>query len=148
MNAIKYGLGPLMGGILFAIGLGVSGMTEPAKIIGFLDLFGNWDPSLMFVMIGAIGVHGTLHLFIKKRATPRFGKEFFLPKNKKLDRSLLIGSAIFGVGWGISGLCPGPGIVSLSTGRPYALMFFGALVIGMLVAQQVARVNARKKGEA
>lgn len=132
INVFKLGLGPLIGGILFSIGLGISGMTEPAKIISFLDVFGNWDPSLIFVMVGAIGVNAVFHRFIIKKANPLFESKFYLPTKKSLDKKLILGSALFGIGWGVTGLCPGPGLASVSTGNPYSLAFLTALIIGMM----------------
>jgi uncharacterized membrane protein YedE/YeeE len=135
MTSLKTGLGPLLGGMLFSIGLGVSGMTEPAKIISFLDIFGDWDPSLIFVMVGAIGVNAILHRFITKKTTPLFDSKFHLPTKTQLDKKLLIGSALFGIGWGITGLCPGPGLAAASTGQPYPVAFVVSLVTGMALVK-------------
>lgn len=137
MSSSKTGFIAFISGILFSIGLGVSGMTEPAKIISFLDIFGNWDPSLLFVMVGAIALHGILYRFISKKPTPLFDSKFYLTKNKSIDRRLLLGAAIFGVGWGVTGLCPGPGLVSISTGAPYAISFVLALIIGMVLGRKI-----------
>lgn len=137
MNFIKLGIGPFFGGILFALGLGVSGMTEPAKIISFLDIFGAWDPSLIFVMVGAIGVNAILHRLITKRPSPLFEPQFYLPTKKALDKKLLFGSALFGIGWGTSGLCPGPGIAATTTGNYYPLIFVAFLIGGMMIVKMI-----------
>lgn len=137
-NTLYY-VGPFLGGVLFAIGLGLSGMLEPAKIIGFLDVFGDWDPSLIFVMIGAIAVHGVLYRVIMKQPHPIFDTKFHVPKRTELDGKLIGGAAIFGAGWAIAGLCPGPGIVSLVSGHEYILVFIAALTVGALAGRLVDR---------
>lgn len=129
--------GPMIGGVLFAIGLGLSGMLEPKKIISFLDITGNWDPSLIFVMVGAIGTHLILYRFIINRPFPLWDVQFHIPTRKDLDWKLLSGSSIFGIGWGISGMCPGPGIASLASGHAYALLFVAFLLLGVLLAKMV-----------
>ena len=122
----------LFSGILFAVGLVVSGMTDPKKVIGFLDVFREWDFSLAFVMGGAVMVNFvTYHFILKKK--PIFEKEFQLPLSKQIDKKLLIGSALFGIGWGIVGICPGPGIVNLVTFDPATIVFIVSLLIGMKV---------------
>jgi len=133
MRFSKLIVAPFLGGALFSLGLGVSKMTEPAKVISFLDLSGNWDPSLIFVMMGAIGVNSILHRLITSRPKPLFESRFDLPSNHKIDRKLLVGSALFGIGWGITGLCPGPGIAGLSTGNFYSIAFVAALILGMAI---------------
>lgn len=145
MNVLKLGIGPFLGGIVFAIGLGVAGMTEPAKIISFLDIFGAWDPSLAFVMVGAIGVNAVLHRFIVKREKPVFTEKFYLPTRSDFDKNLVIGAALFGIGWGVTGLCPGPGLASLITGKNYALAFVAALLVGMAIAKFATRPKTRSK---
>lgn len=117
-------------GLLFAAGLVLSGMTKPAKVAGFLDVTGAWDPSLMFVMVGAIGVHAILFRVITRRATPVLGGTFHIPAKKPVDARLVVGSVIFGVGWGLTGICPGPGLVALlSTAAPF-VTFVGAMLVG------------------
>ena len=138
MSQFKHGLGPFFGGILFSLGLGISGMTEPSKIIAFLDIFGDWDATLIFVMAGAVGVNGILHRFITKKPFPLFDSKFYLPTRMDVDRRLIVGSAIFGVGWGVTGLCPGPGIASLSSGNLYAFSFVGSMLFGMWVITLVS----------
>lgn len=118
-------------GLLFGIGLLVSGMTNPAKVIGFLDIAGSWDPSLMFVMGGAvvIGIFG--FRIAKARRESLFGRVISLNDFKSIDARLIVGAAIFGAGWGLSGFCPGPAIASLGTGEWKALLFAFAMAIGM-----------------
>lgn len=120
-------------GLLFAIGLGISGMTKPQKVIGFLDIFGNFDPSLIFVMIGAISTHFIAYKLIRKKATPIFQKEWLVPNKKEITPSLIIGSFIFGVGWAIGGYCPGPSVVSLTTLKIEPLIFVICMILGMFI---------------
>ena len=120
-------------GLVFALGLGVSGMTQPAKVIAFLDVAGAWDPSLAFVMLGAIGVHLVFARRVKTAAAPRFAPSFSLPRATAVDRRLLLGAALFGIGWGIAGFCPGPAVVSVVTLAPTAIAFVAAMVVAMAV---------------
>ena len=127
----------LIPGALFGAGLAISGMTNPAKVVNFLDVAGHWDLSLMFVMVGAIGVFATLNQVIHRRPFPLLGGR--LPGRRSgghLDRSLLLGSAVFGVGWGLGGVCPGPGITNLSTLRPEVGAFVATMLVGMVLAQR------------
>ena len=125
-------------GILFSIGLGISGMTQPQKVIGFLDVFGEWDLSLAFVMGGAVLSYLILQLWIQRNfSIPVLGGSFQIPSRKDLDRSLIIGALLFGSGWGLGGYCPGPAITSLGSGSFNALLFVVAMGIGMLVADRV-----------
>jgi uncharacterized membrane protein YedE/YeeE len=124
----------LAAGGLFGSGLALSGMTDPARVIGFLDLFGAWDPALLFVMAGAVGVYGLGMLVLR-----RFGSQSLkLPSaaSSPIDRRLVIGAAIFGLGWGLGGFCPGPSLANLGALRAEALLFVPAMAIGMLVAQR------------
>ena len=131
-------------GLLFGLGLVLSGMTEPTKVIGFLDIFGDWDPSLAFVMIGAIGVHLTAYRwFIKPRRAPLFDTQFHLNEKRTVDHKLLLGAAIFGAGWGLAGYCPGPGIVAVGSGSSSALVF----VLGMLGGMLAFRLTRKPKVE-
>ena len=118
-------------GVTFAVGLGISGMTQPAKVIAFLDVAGAWDPSLAFVMLGAIGVHLVFARRARSSAAPRFAPAFVLPLATRLDRRLLGGAALFGIGWGIAGFCPGPAVVSVVTLAPAALAFVAAMLVAM-----------------
>lgn len=122
-------------GVIFAVGLGISGMTQPQKVIGFLDL-ANWDPSLMFVMVGAIAVHGFLYPLVRRRRTPLLDTKWHVPTRNDITPELLIGSAIFGIGWGLGGFCPGPGVTSLASGDARAFAFVGSMLVGMLVFQR------------
>ena len=125
-------------GILFSIGLGISGMTQPQKVIGFLDVFGEWDLSLVFVMFGAVLSYLILQLWIQRNfSIPVLGGSFQITTRKDLDRSLILGALLFGSGWGLGGYCPGPAITSLGSGSLNALLFVVAMGIGMLVADRV-----------
>lgn len=118
-------------GLLFGFGLILSGMTDPAKVIGFLDLAGAWNPTLAFVMGGAIVVGSAGFALAKKRQRSVLGAPMQLPKTTQLDKRLLLGSLAFGVGWGIAGFCPGPAIVSAAAGQPKAWLFVAAMLAGM-----------------
>ena len=125
-------------GILFSIGLGISGMTQPQKVIGFLDVFGEWNPSLAFVMGGAVLSYLALQLWIQRNfSIPVLGGSFQIPSRKDLDRSLIIGALLFGSGWGLGGYCPGPAITSLGSGSLNALLFVVAMGGGMFLADRV-----------
>jgi uncharacterized membrane protein YedE/YeeE len=124
-------------GLLFALGLGLSGMTHPARILGFLDVFGVWDPTLIFTMAGAIGVHMPLLWLVRRRSTPFLAPRFELPTKKQIDTRLIGGSAVFGVGWALGGFCPGPAVVSVFGGCADNLVFFVALVGGMALRSLV-----------
>ena len=127
----------LLAGLVFGLGLIVSGMANPAKVLGFLDLGGAWDPSLALVMAGAIAVGFVGFLFAKKRTVSLIGAEMKLPTARQIDRRLVIGSAVFGIGWGIAGLCPGPGLVVLGMGESKAVVFVAAMLVGMVVFEVV-----------
>ena len=118
-------------GLVFAVGLGISGMTRPQKILDFLDVLGNWDPSLAFVMLGALGVTVLTFSRILRRPRPLLDSAFDVPTKTSLDGRLLLGAAIFGVGWGIAGFCPGPAIVSAAAGGTRTLVFVLAMVGAM-----------------
>lgn len=124
-------------GLVFSSGLILAGMTDPAKVQNFLDLAGQWDPSLMFVMVGAIAVTFVGYKLVLKRKAPIFGGTFHLPTRKDADNRLLAGSAIFGIGWGIGGLCPGPAITSLGIGSTGIFVFIAAMLVGMLAARNM-----------
>ena len=131
MENIKMGVASFLCGVIFAAGLGVSGMTEPAKIIGFLNLAGHWDPSLILVMVGAIGVNLVFYRFVKGKKKPALTEVFQIPTRKDIDPRLIGGAAVFGVGWGVTGLCPGPGIATLVSGNLYSVGFVVAMLVGM-----------------
>ena len=122
-----------LSGLVFGMGLIVSGMANPAKVLGFLDLAGAWDPSLAFVMAGAIVVGFFAFLVAKKRTRSLIGAEMKLPTASAIDVRLLAGSALFGAGWGIAGFCPGPGLVALGMGEPKAVVFVVAMLLGMAI---------------
>ncbi len=124
-------IGPFLAGAVFALGLGVSGMTHPEKIIGFLDVAGAWDPSLAFVMLGAIAVYAPLSGRIARQRAPLFAEAFSIPQRRDLDPKLISGSAIFGIGWGLGGFCPGPAIVALLSWSPGVFVFVASMVAGM-----------------
>jgi hypothetical protein len=133
-------------GTLFALGLAIAGMTKPSKIIGFLDIAGPWDASLAFVIGGAIAVHFIAYRLIKRRSAPLFDTKFHLPTRKDIDRRLVLGAALFGVGWGLGGFCPGPGLVAAGGGSLHAVLFLVGMTIGMLLEHATARALARRKG--
>jgi uncharacterized protein len=126
-------LGAFVSGVLFAVGLALAGMTKPSKIIGFLDLFGEWDPSLAFVMVGAIAVHAVATRLVTRRESPLFDVRFHLPTRKDITARLLLGAAVFGIGWGLGGFCPGPGLVTAASGASAALVFVVGMVAGMKI---------------
>jgi uncharacterized membrane protein YedE/YeeE len=125
----QYGMA-LFSGFLVAIGLARSGMTRPEKVTGFLDITGQWDPSLALVMAAALAVNVVVFRIVKRREKPVFAPRFALPSRKDLDVRLISGAAVFGLGWGLGGYCPGPALVGLSTGANAAL-FVGAMLLGM-----------------
>ena len=126
-------------GLLFGWGLLISGMTDPGKVIGFLDLAGTWDPSLAFVMGGGILV-GLIGFTVAKKRTRSFlGSAMHLPTSRDIDRRLVLGSLTFGAGWGLAGFCPGPGIVAMGAGESKAALFVVAMIAGMLVFEVLDR---------
>jgi uncharacterized membrane protein YedE/YeeE len=130
-------------GLLFGWGLLISGMTDPGKVIGFLDLAGSWDPSLALVMGGAIAVGFFAFGMAKKRTRNFFGGALHLPTSRDIDKRLLLGALLFGAGWGLAGFCPGPGIVSMAAGQPKAVLFVVAMLAGMLVFEWIDRLGRR-----
>lgn len=126
-------------GLLFGLGLLLSGMTDPGKVLGFLDLFGQWDPSLAFVMGGAILVGFFAFAVAKTRTTNFLGGALNLPKSKVIDQRLVIGSLLFGAGWGLAGFCPGPALVSMASGQAQAMIFVAAMVVGMIGFEMIER---------
>ncbi|MCA9542991.1 MAG: YeeE/YedE family protein [Myxococcales bacterium] len=137
-------------GVIFALGLAISGMTRPDKVIGFLDFTGAWDPSLMFVMAGAIAVNVALFYPTIRRARPVFAPKFGIPSRSDIDLRLVGGAALFGAGWGLGGYCPGPGLASASTLAPKGLTFVVAMIAGMSLfkfAQQASMGRAARKAQ-
>lgn len=133
------GLIALVSGFLFALGLGVSGMTQPHIVRGFLDVFGHWDWRLIGVMAGAITVHAITYRLILKRSSPILDSKFQLPTKKDIDKRLILGAILFGLGWGWAGICPGPGLVATVSGHGEFLYFVGSMLIGMKVFQVFER---------
>lgn len=125
---------PLLAGILFGLGLLVSGMTNPEKVRGFLDLFGDWQPALMAVMVSAIAVFAIAYAVSNKMKQPWFHSVFHKPSLTRLDARLITGAALFGIGWGMVGLCPGPALLNIMTGQEDILLFIFALLVGNRIA--------------
>lgn len=148
---MKHRISEFAVGLIFGIGLILSGMTDPGKVLGFLDLFGAWDPSLALVMGGAILVGIFAFALAKKRTTTFLGGALHLPSSNDIDKRLLVGSLLFGAGWGLAGLCPGPAIVSLGAGQPKAAVFVLAMLVGMLLFEGYERrmqsVSSQKKAD-
>ena len=133
-------------GVVFALGLGISGMTRPVKVIGFLDFFGAWDASLAFVMIGAIAVYFVAYRWSREMPSPLLARNFSLPKRSDLDAKLILGAAIFGAGWGLGGFCPGPAITSLASGAIPVFVFVFAMGLGMYLHTWLAELGATNSG--
>lgn len=129
-------LGALAAGILFGLGLAVSQMADPAKVLGFLDIAGRWDPSLALVMASALAVTAAGYRLVLRRPAPVFGKEFGLPAARAIDMRLIAGAAVFGIGWGLAGFCPGPAIAALAWLQPESLIFLAAMATGMWIARK------------
>ena len=123
-------------GLVFAIGLGISGMTDTTKVLGFLTLNADWNPALMLVMGGAIAVHAIVYRFAVRRPNPLFTDAFSIPSRRDIDGRLIGGALLFGLGWGLGGVCPGPGLVSVFGGAIEILTFVGMMAVGMVVFQQ------------
>jgi len=134
----------LIAGLIFGLGLTVSEMVNPAKVLAFLDVFGNWDPSLAFVMGAAVLVTAIGYRLAWRRSAPVFSERFELPGNRKLDARLAVGSVLFGVGWGLVGLCPGPALAALSFGGPQAWVFLAAMTAGVFLFD-LSPLAARRK---
>ncbi len=143
---MKNNIAALVVGIIFALGLGISGMTRPEKVIGFLNIFGSWDASLAFVMAGAIGVHAIAYRLIRRRSSPFFSTQFYDPTSKELTPSLIVGAFIFGVGWALAGFCPGPAVTSLASFQTRPAVFVVAMILGMLIFRSYQNViNKRRR---
>ena len=130
---MKRAIVALVCGLVFGAGLIISQMSNPAKVIGFLDVTGKWDPSLALVMAGAIAVFGVLYRLALRQGTPLLAPQFTLPEKDSLDPPLMVGALIFGVGWGLGGFCPGPAIVSAAFGDARVWVFLAAMIAGMLL---------------
>ena len=142
---MKRNVGGLIAGLLFGAGLSISGMINPGKVIGFLDVAGNWDPSLALVMAGAVAVAAPGYRMVLRRKKPLFEPGFLLPNRKDIDLPLLIGAGFFGVGWGIAGYCPGPALAGLAFGHEQTIAFVAAMVVGMIAARVTGGVIGRFK---
>jgi len=139
---MKIKVGAFLGGALIGVGLAISGMTQPKKIVGFFDFFGDYDPSLAFVMGGAILVYAPVYRWaIRTRQKPIWAPAFSLPMRKDIDARLVVGSGIFGVGWGLSGYCPGPAFASVGSGSHEAFTFFAAMLVGVGAYQLYMRIR-------
>jgi len=120
-------------GLIFGSGLMISGMTQPAKVLGFLDVFGHWDPTLAFVMAGALAISSVGYALARRQIRPVIAAQHFWPKRTDIDRSLVVGSMLFGIGWGLAGLCPGPALENLASLSPRVFIFIMAMIAGMSV---------------
>lgn len=141
---MKHRLSEFLVGLLFGLGLMLSGMTDPGKVIGFLDVLGNWDPSLAFVMGGAICVGFFAFALAKKKTTNFLGGALQLPQNKQIDKPLILGSLLFGAGWGLAGFCPGPAVVSMSSGQIKAALFVFFMLMGMFLFEAFEKIQKAK----
>ena len=133
----------LVAGLVFGLGLLISGLANPAKVLGFLDLAGRWDPSLLFVMAGAVAVGAIAFAVARGRSASLLGAPMRIPNSRDIDRRLVGGSLLFGIGWGMAGFCPGPAVVALGVGEPKALVFVAAMLAGMAVFELLERKSAR-----
>ncbi|HLT13918.1 MAG TPA: YeeE/YedE family protein [Marinobacter sp.] len=139
---MKFSFASLFAGLVFGLGLIVSGMANPEKVLGFLDIAGLWDPSLAFVMGGAIIVGLVAFTVARKRTLSFLGFNMKLPGNDRIEKRLVIGSMMFGIGWGIAGFCPGPGLVALGAGEIKGLVFVASMVTGMMLFELIERKRA------
>lgn len=133
----------LLTGLLFGFGLALSGMTQPEKVLGFLDVAGRWDPSLLFVLGGAVGVTVVAFHFILRRKTPVLDTRYYFSEKMNIDRPLILGAALFGIGWGIGGYCPGPAVTLLAAPNWELLAFLPAMLLGIYI--QKLREAVREK---
>lgn len=144
---MKYSVTSLLAGLIFGLGLMVSGMANPEKVLGFLDIAGLWDPSLAFVMGGAIIV-GLVAFAVARRRTLSFlGFTMKMPANNRIESRLVIGSMMFGIGWGIAGFCPGPALVALGAGEIKAVVFVASMVAGMMAFEVIERIKRPSLGD-
>lgn len=130
-------------GVVFALGLGVGGMTQPARVLAFLDVAGDWDPRLALVMFGAIAVYAPLYRLALRQGRPLLAPAFDLPARREVDGRLVAGALLFGIGWGLAGLCPGPGLTALGSGEPEASVFVVAMLAGMAASRLREGVRVR-----
>lgn len=139
MSSSRITLAALVSGALFGLGLAVSGMTDPQRILGFLDVFGDFNPTLLFVLGGAVTTTMLLFRFVLRRPSPVFAERFQVSDLRSIDRRLLVGAGLFGIGWGLAGYCPGPALVGLGVLSPEALWLVPAMLAGMLLHKLVSR---------
>lgn len=132
-------------GLVFGVGLALSGMLDPNNVIGFLDILGHWNPRLAFVMGGAVLVHAPIAAWVRRRGAPLFDAKLFIPTRRDIDRSLVGGAALFGLGWGISGYCPGPALVALPSARLGVAVFVAGLVFGSWLLHMIQRASAARR---
>ena len=142
---MRTNISSLLIGLIFAIGLGISGMTNPERIIGFLDIFGDWNPSLIFVMLGALAVHAPLYRMIRKTPAPIFAKTFQVPIRTDITFQLILGSILFGIGWGLIGYCPAPAITAMASLSLKPILFVGAMLVGMMIYRSLERVIEKRQ---
>lgn len=135
---MKSVLAALLCGVLFGVGLAISRMTDPIVVLGFLDVFGKFDPTLAFVLAGAVGTTVVTCPLVMRRPQPILAADFDVPASRKIDPALVLGAAIFGVGWGLAGYCPGPVIVGAASGVGTALVFVPAMIVGSVIERFVA----------
>jgi uncharacterized protein len=135
----------LLAGLLFGIGLVVSGMSNPAKVLNFLDVTGRWDPSLIFVMIGAVAISFVGFRIVRSLHGPLTGGDFHWPTATRIDPPLVLGAVTFGIGWGLSGFCPGPALTAITSLHPGALVFLGTMVVGLLIGRIRLRVETGQR---
>ncbi|MEI7917570.1 MAG: YeeE/YedE family protein [Methylophilaceae bacterium] len=134
----------LLAGLIFGLGLIISGMTNPAKVIGFLDIEGQWDPSLAYVMIGAISIAFLGFRFVKNKSKTIFDDPIHLPGTTHVPKELIIGSVLFGAGWALAGFCPGPALVALGAGYKEAFIFVMAMIVGMYIHDHLIEVYKKR----
>lgn len=140
-------LAAFLSALLFGLGLAISGMTQPAKVLGFLDIFGQWDPSLLAVMAGAIIVHSVSYRIITRRKSPVLTTQFHIPTRRDIDWRLVLGSAIFGAGWGLAGICPGPALVALAAAQSPIVLFVVSMMGGIFLHHIFNAKVLQKKGK-
>ena len=138
-------LSSLISGIVFGLGLTISGMVNPEKVLGFLNIFNAWDPSLMFVMIGAILIFSPLHFIFKRKSRPIFAKNFVISSKTNIDKNLIIGAIMFGAGWGLAGLCPGPAISAISFLNTDVYLFVLFMFVGFYLGNFFINKNEPNK---
>lgn len=144
MKPLKQVLASLVAGILFGGGLALSGMINPDRVLSFLDIAGHWNPALAFVLFGAVSVSAVSYWVAGRRARPLFASNFDIPQSDRFDARLVCGAALFGIGWGLAGFCPGPALASLSLGIPSSFVFVATMLVGMLLARIVPGPSAKR----